>query len=412
MKKTVVELFAGVGGFRCGLNHVELKDDKTIENGNWKFLWANQWEPSTKSQEAYECYGKRFGFDDVSNTDIFQVEPHDIPEHTLLVGGFPCQDYSVAQTLSNSKGIEGKKGVLWWAIEAVLAVKQPPFVLLENVDRLLLSPAKQRGRDFGMILRSFYENGYNVEWRVINAGEYGLPQKRRRTYIFAYHKSTNYYKQMKKINERDVIFEKGMFVKQFPIKDEYEAITKAEISSYKDLIQVSNEFKCNFYNAGVMHDGDIYTVKTKPDYNLIYPLRNIRQECEIDSKYFLNDEKLKKFKFLKGSKKIPRVKPNGESYNYCEGAMPFPDNLDAPARTMLTSEGGVSRTTHVIEDFKTKKPRLLTPIECERINGFPDNWTNTGMTEKKRNFMMGNALVVGIIERIGKEIENIIENEN
>jgi len=92
--------------------------------------------------------------------------------------------------------------------------------------------------------------------------------------------------------------------------------------------------------------------------------------------------------------------------------MPFPDNLDAPARTMLTSEGGVSRTTHVIEDFKTKKPRLLTPIECERINGFPDNWTNTGMTEKKRNFMMGNALVVGVIEKIGEEIEKIIENED
>lgn len=92
--------------------------------------------------------------------------------------------------------------------------------------------------------------------------------------------------------------------------------------------------------------------------------------------------------------------------------MPFPNNLDAPARTKLTSEGVVSRTTHVIEDFKTKKPRLLTPIECERINSFPDNWTNTGMTEKKRNFMMGNALVAGVIEKIGEEIEKIIENED
>lgn len=92
--------------------------------------------------------------------------------------------------------------------------------------------------------------------------------------------------------------------------------------------------------------------------------------------------------------------------------MSFPDNLDAPARTTLTSEGGVSRTTHVIEDFKTKELRLLTPIECERINGFLDNWTNTGMTERKRNFMMGNALVVGVIEKIGEEIEEIIKNED
>ena len=412
MEKTAIELFAGVGGFRCGLNHVELKDDKVVEKGNWKFLWANQWEPATKSQEAYECYAKRFDEDSVSNVDIFEVDKHNIPDHTLLVGGFPCQDYSVAQTLSNSKGIEGKKGVLWWAIEQTLAIKQPPFVLLENVDRLLLSPAKQRGRDFGIMLRSFYENGYDVQWRVINAGEYGLPQKRRRTYIFAYHKSTNYYKEMQKVKDRDVIFEKGLFIQQFPIKSEYQAISETSISEYKDLKDVSDNFKCQFYNAGVMTNGGIYTVKVKSDYNLIYPLRNIREENPVDEKHFLNDKQIEKFAFLKGSKKIPRVKPNGEPYYYCEGSMPFPDNLDAPARTMLTSESGVSRTTHVIEDFKTKNLRLLTPRECERINGFPDDWTNTGMSDKKRYFMMGNALVVGVIERIGQEIENIIEKED
>ena len=411
MEKTMVELFAGVGGFRCGLNHVELKDGKTIENGNWKCLWANQWEPSTKSQEAYDCYAMRFGSEDVSNVDIFRVDKREIPNHTLLVGGFPCQDYSVAQTLSNSKGIEGKKGVLWWAIEEILAIKKPPFVLLENVDRLLLSPAKQRGRDFGIILRSFYENGYDVQWRVINAGEYGLPQKRRRTYIFAYHKSTNYYKKMQKINDYDVIFSRGMFVQQFPIKESYEDITESSIVEYKDLIEVSNLFKCQFYNAGIMKKGGIYTVKVKADYKLIYPLRNIREENKVEDKYFLSESQIEKFAFLKGSKKIPRVKPNGEPYYYTEGSMPFPDNLDVPARTMLTSESGVSRTTHVIEDFKTKKPRLLTPRECERINGFPDDWTNTGMSDKRRYFMMGNALVVGIIEKIGIELEKILNEE-
>ena len=208
-----------------------------------------------------------------------------------------------------------------------------------------------------------------------------------------------------------MIFEKGMFIKQFPLKDGYGALNESNVSEYKDLVDVSNNFKCEFYNAGIMHDGGIYTVKTKPDYNLVYPLRNIRLESKVEDKYFLNEEKVKKFAFLKGAKKIPRVKPNGEPYYYTEGSMPFPDNLDAPARTMLTSEGGISRTTHVIEDYCTKKPRLLTPIECERINGFPDDWTNTGMTDKRRNFMMGNALVVGIIERIGKVIEEIIENE-
>lgn len=412
MKKTCVELFAGVGGFRCGLNKVSLENEKVKENGNWKFLWANQWEPSTKTQDAYQCYGTRFGFDDISNVDIFQVNKKDIPDHTLLVGGFPCQDYSVAQTLSNSKGIEGKKGVLWWAIEEILEVKKPSFVLLENVDRLLLSPAKQRGRDFGIILRSFFENGYDVQWRVINAAEYGFPQKRRRVYIYAYHKSTNYYKEMKNVNNHDTVFKKGIFAKKFPIKDGYEKITETSIADYQDIIQVSNNFKCEFYNSGVMQNGEIYTVKTTPDCNLIYPLKNIREKDNIDEKFFLTENQIEKFTFLKGSKRIPRVKPDGTPYYYSEGTMPFPENLDSPARTILTSEGGISRSTHVIEDFKTKKLRLLTPIECERINEFPDNWTNTGMTQKRRNFMMGNALVVGIIEKIGEEIENIIENED
>lgn len=412
MEKTVVELFAGVGGFRCGLNKVELKNDKVKENGNWKFVWANQWEPSTKTQDAFDCYSKRFGSDDVSNVDIFEVNKKEIPNHTLLVGGFPCQDYSVAQTLSNSKGIEGKKGVLWWAIADVLKTKKPPFVFLENVDRLLLSPASQRGRDFGIILRSFYDNGYAVEWRVINAGEYRFQQKRRRTYIIAYHKTTNYYKEMKKINMKDIVLTNGIFAKQFPTKSEILDSNMTNISNYKDLVDISDNFKNQFYNSGVMFNGEVFTAKLESDCNEVFALRKIRETKDVDEKYFLSEDKIEKFRYLKGYKRIPRIKPNGETYMYSEGAMSFPDNLDLPARTMLTSESGVSRTTHVIEDYKTNKLRLLTPLECERINGFPDTWTNTGMTDKKRYFMMGNALVVGVVEKIGIELEKIIEKED
>lgn len=412
MQKTVVELFAGVGGFRCGLNNVKLKGDKVTEKGNWNFVWANQWEPSTKTQEAFECYSKRFGKDDVSNVDIFQVNKKEIPNHTLLVGGFPCQDYSVAQTLSNSKGIEGKKGVLWWAIADILKVKKPPFVFLENVDRLLLSPASQRGRDFGIILRSFYENGYDVEWRVINAGEYGFQQKRRRVYIIAYHKSTKYCKKMRKIDKKNILLKEGVFVKQFPVKEKEINSNISGILEYKDLIDVSDNFKNQFYNSGVMVNGEIYTAKLEHDCDSVYQLDDLIENNKVDKKYFLSEDRIEKFRKLKGSKRIPRKKPNGEDYIYSEGSMPFPDNLNVPARTMLTSESGTSRMTHVIEDYVTKKLRFLTPLECERINGFPDNWTNTGMSDKKRYFMMGNALVVNVVEKIGIELEKIVENED
>ncbi len=412
MRKTVIELFAGVGGFRCGLNNVSLIDGKAVENGNWSFVWANQWEPSTRSQEAYDCYIKRFGDKDASNVDIFQVNKKNIPDHSLLVGGFPCQDYSVARTLSGSKGIEGKKGVLWWAIIDTIKEKKTPFLFLENVDRLLISPSSQRGRDFGLILRSLLDNGYAVEWRVINAGEYGEPQKRRRTYIIAYHKSTKYYKEMKSLELGDILNNKGIFTRLFPISEVIDN-NSIDISkdSYIDLAEFSDKFKAQFYNSGVMIDGIVYTSKVNALVEPVFPLRNIREESKVDKKYFLADEKIEKFRYLKGSKRIPRTKPNGDVYMYSEGAMSFPDNLDAPARTMLTSESGLSRMSHVIEDYKTSRLRLLTPLECERINGFPDNWTDTGMTDKRRYFMMGNALVVGIVRKIGQELEKIIDAE-
>ena len=206
MKKTVVELFAGVGGFRVGLNNIKGFDEsgKAIEDGDWDFVWANQWEPATKEQHAYDCYATRFGKEESSNEDISTVDKKKIPDHTLLVGGFPCQDYSVARSLSQEKGIEGKKGVLWWQINDILKAKQPKFVLLENVDRLLKAPSKQRGQAFGIMLRCFTDNVYGVQWKVINAADYGHPQRRRRTFIFAFHKSTQYYKAFKASAKKEI----------------------------------------------------------------------------------------------------------------------------------------------------------------------------------------------------------------
>ncbi len=410
MEKTVVELFAGVGGFRVGLNDVKLKNDKVIEKNTFDFVWVNQWEPSTKSQDAYNCYIKRFGDKHTSNEDINIINKKEIPDHTLLVGGFPCQDYSVAQTLSTSNGIKGKKGVLWWNINEILKIKKPPFVLLENVDRLLKSPAKQRGRDFAIMLKCFYENGYDMEWRVINASEYGFGQKRRRVFIFAYLNKTKYSKFLNKFNDNDIIIKYGIFAKTFPVKENI--LKPNSISIQKDsILNISDNFKFEFNNSGVMKKGNITSCKTEAITIAKLPLKDLMVKTKVDANYFLSKEQIKKMKYLKGAKKIPRLRPNGEIYNYSEGSMPFPENLNESARTMLTSEKSINRSSHIVEDFLTKKIRFILPVEAERINGFPDNWTNTGMTERKRYFMMGNALVIGIIKKLGVEINNIINNE-
>ena len=416
MDKTVIELFAGVGGFRVGLNNIKEigKDGKAIENGVFKFIWSNQWEPSTKAQHAFDCYNIRFPDKNNSNIDIALVnKKRDIPAHTLLCGGFPCQDYSVARSLSKEKGIEGKKGVLWWQINKILKTKKPPFILLENVDRLLKSPSTQRGRDFGIMLRCLNDLGYGVEWRVINAAEYGFPQKRRRIYIFGFHKSTNYYNKIVKNSIESIINEAGIFAKAFPIES-FGKINTSDISkeSYPSLIEVTNEYKFGFENSGIMFKNKVHTTKVLPKIKKAITLGEILQTENIPNECFINEDQKTKFKYLKGSKKIPRISKSGVEYNYSEGAMCFPDYLDIPGRTMLTSEGTINRSTHVVEDIKTKKLRILTPIEAERLNQFPDNWTNTGMTSKKRYFMMGNALVCGIIKKLGYKIKEIIEKEN
>lgn len=419
MKKTAIELFAGVGGFRVGLNHVSLgKNGKAIEENRFDFVWANQWEPSTKIQHAFDCYHERFskgdGSDDAefSNEDISTVDKKAIPDFSLLTGGFPCQDYSVARSLSQEKGIEGKKGVLWWQINDILKTKKPPFVLLENVDRLLKSPSKQRGRDFGIMLRCFADNDYSVEWRVINAAEYGHPQKRRRTYIFAYKNTTNHGEAYKSISPEDIITKNGIFAVEFPILNDIKIHeTSMNKESYKDLVEISDKFAFNFENSGFMRNHVIYTTKSTPINVEPITLDKIILNKKIDNNYFLTESQNEKFKYLKGSKKIPRISNTGHEYMYSEGAMSYPDSYDNPGRTMLTSEGTVNRSTHVIEDRLTKQYRLLTPVECERLNQFPDNWTNT-MNDKRRYFMMGNALVTGIIKKLGHTIEQYIENED
>ena len=417
MEKTVIELFAGVGGFRVGLNNITkiAKNGIAIEKGPWSFLWANQWEPSTKIQHAFNCYNTRFPSDlNNSNIDITKVDKKSIPDHTLLTAGFPCQDYSVARTLKNEKGIEGKKGVLWWEINNILKEKRPPFVLLENVDRLLKSPAKQRGQAFGIILRCFADLGYGVQWRVLNAADYGHPQKRRRIFIFAFHKKTNYFKcfvgnsdfSQQTIASSTIfkIFASNLLDKRL----NYETSISSKI--YKTTADLSDKFTFSFENAGYMLKYKIITAKLVANYN--GKIKTLRQ-C-LDSKnvpeYCYNVD-VNKFAKLKGPKKINRIAPNGHKYVYSEGGIPFPDKLNTAARTMLTSEGTINRSSHLILDPISMKYRILSPLECERLDEFPDNWTNTGMPEKRRYFMMGNALVCGLINTIGKEIELIIEKE-
>lgn len=433
-KIRVVELFAGVGGFRVGLEGYPKKN-----NSKYEVIWSNQWEPATKAQHASMVYEAKFGSKNHSNEDINEVvtrNVEELPDHDLLVGGFPCQDYSVATTLQNSKGLKGRKGVLWWSIQKILEAKKnkPKYLFLENVDRLLKSPANQRGRDFAVMLQSLNELGYAVEWRVINAAEYGMPQRRRRVFFIGYHKSTEIYKKIYSSNKTDWLTEKGTIAKAFPVV-KTNSIQEVELNG--NLVEITNNFNKEgklspFQNTGLLFKGKVYTKKTTVKYNgKKSKLEDFLQNGEVTEEFFIKDNLLKKpktiykkdgtqklittqkgmWEYLKGAKKEKRITREGFEYNYSEGAMIYPDALDNASRTIITGEGGKSpsRFKHVIESERGL--RRLTPIELERLNMFPDNHTKLeGITDTKRAFFMGNALVVGVVEKIGKELYNQINS--
>lgn len=404
MQKTICELFAGVGGFRLGFDRLD---------SGWRTTWFSQWEPGARRQWAHECYVAHYGDcadltgEYHTGDDISTVVKENIPDHSLLVGGFPCQDYSVAHTLASSQGIEGKKGVLWWQIRDTIIAKRPSFCLFENVDRLLKSPAKQRGRDFGVILACLTELGYSAEWRVVNAAQYGAAQRRRRTFIFAYRNDSVYGKKMAAVPAQEVMREAGLMAKAFPIS-EMSSVTEKVIGS--DIVAVSDHFAFAFENAGYLSQGMIYTAKITEAEEVPILLGDILQR-NVDEKYYIPSDKMAKWIYLKGAKKIPRKSANGHEYIFSEGPIAFPDPGDRPGRTMLTSESTLNRSTHVVCDPGTLRLRLLTPVEAERLQGFDDGWTNTGMPDRMRYFCMGNALVVPMITRMGKVLDEIIACE-
>ena len=406
----VVELFAGVGGFRIGLEGA---------SDAYRTIWNNQWEPSTVKQDASLVYQARFGREGHCNEDINTVKTETIPNHDLLVGGFPCQDYSVASTLSRSGGIEGKKGVLWWQIYRILKEKEvnrPQYLFFENVDRLLNSPAKQRGRDFAIILASLSDLGYTVEWRVINAADFGMPQRRRRTYILGYREDSVINTQIRDLKEW-TLFD-GVLAKAFHCSLKEGTISEFEIEG--TIQDVSNDFnkgrkETPFGTAGVMRHRKVWSADVTPQFDgpVLTLGDNIIDEELVPEEFFIADSDVARWKFEKGAKKIERTSKEGHSYIFSEGPMSFPDPLEKPSRTIITGEGGAgaSRFKHVVQTPSGRYRRLM-PIELERLNMFPDNHTLHGLvSDARRAFLMGNALVCGVVQQIGRSLFSFIFGE-
>jgi len=408
MSIRIAELFAGIGGFRVGF---ESANKKLKQPDLFKVVWSNQWEPGEKAQHASRVYEHRFGPEGHSNEDISTVDPGKIPKFDVIVGGFPCQDYSVAKPLNMSNGLEGKKGVLWWDIHRFLEKQKPKMAILENVDRLLVSPGNQRGRDFAIMLASLSDLGYAIEWRIINAAEYGFSQRRRRIFIIAHKKGTEGYRRIK-ASSAEALISSGLIASAFPVTTETLIPDTFELAG--EVWEITESFnkgvgrKSPFHNAGICVNRKVTTQKTLPVYKgKVKTLGSVLvDESKVPDEYFITASELKIWKQYKGAKRIMRTKKNGIQYEYAEGAMSFPDSVDKPARTIITSEGGrtPSRFKHVVKTPSGRYRRLL-PIELEQLSGFPKRYTDLpGLTDARRAFFIGNALVTGIVDKFAVTI--------
>lgn len=427
----VIELFAGVGGFHFGLKQVNQQRQAQGLPRAFNVVYANQWEPKGKHQHAARVYEARFGLAPVCR-DLMEVlddrtemaRIHALAP-TMLVAGFPCQDYSVAKPSAKSEGIEGKKGVLWWGIHRMLQTHitagQPvQQVLLENVDRLISSPSDCPGRDFAIILASLQSLGYGVSWQVVNSGEYGFAQRRKRVFIVAVHQSTPQFQRLKQAATGDL---SGLLIDATPLAQALPVQLVNAVSSFElggDIYAAQESYqaaaggKSQFANAGVCIDGRVYTSKVRavalPDctaftgHALHLTLGDVvAQTRDVPASFYIPDTSIPQWEYVKGAKSVPRVGATGFAYNFTEGAMAFPDALDKPSRTVITSEGGtsVSRTKHVVRNADGRL-RRLTPEELEVLSGFPRGFTQLdGVNDIARAKLMGNSLITGVVARIG-----------
>jgi DNA (cytosine-5)-methyltransferase 1 len=369
MQLTAVSLFAGVGGFDLAMQRqgIDVKAAVEIDKKAREVL-AKQF-PSTKL------------FDDVKEVTGEQLRATGfIPERGIITGGFPCQDLSIAGL---RKGLAGERSGLFHEIIRLADELRPQMFVLENVPGLLSS---QQGKDMGIVITALVERGYGVCWRVLDSQNFGVPQRRRRVFIVA---SLGNHRQ-----PVEVLFERESSQWNFEaLGKTRKAIANRAEESLRTFVKAKR--------AQTVDDDESWVEKeTVPTLNA-FDIGDTRTTTAIlfqgnrvgDPRFYedgISPTVLNRWGT--GGNNVPlMLSHGGEQANTITASIYH-------KQTVVNQDVSSGHLLH--NDFIVRR---LTPKECERLQGFPDDWT-ADQADSNRYKQMGNAVTVPVAEWIMKRV--------
>ena len=362
----VFSMFSGIGGFEVGL----LMSEKDVELVGF----------SEVDKYAIEIFEKQFkGIKNYGNATT--INENELPNFDLLVGGFPCQAFSVA---GKQRGFNDTRGTLFFDVARILKHKKPKHFILENVRGLL---SHDSGRTFQTILKVLSDIGYLVQWEVLNSKNYGVPQNRERVYIVGHLRE----------DSRPEVFPITKVGSENNQNNKPKEITKDMSMAYRvyDTDGISTTLRA--VGGGVGAKTGLYKVGVLKNHN---KLRETEKSTCIDSNYWKgldNHAQRTGVMIAEATQKGYAVAEEGDSIN-----LAVPNSKTRRGRVgkkiAQTLDTGVHQYT-----LKSSKIRRLTPTECERLQGFPDGWTE-GISDTQRYKCLGNAVTTNVVCEIAKRL--------
>ena len=373
-----IDLFAGIGGFRYGLQKVEIESESSSDHesgasqhGQRAFhcVWSNEWD-----KYANQIYKKHYG--ECDTRDIRTVDTKDIPDHDLLCAGFPCQSFSIA---GKRLGFEDTRGTMFFEIARIIRDKRPRYFLLENVKGLL---SHDEGKTFQTILGVLSDLGYEYQWQVLNSKNFGVPQNRERVFIVGHLRETS----------RPEVF---------PIGESYSISHQTKYAEQAGRSRISSTIDARY--GSLRNAGETY----------LHYIGGIRGKRDM----WLKDNKQNSRNFSQGQRVYSSdgiastIAGNAGGLGGKTGlyAIPVltPDRMEKRQNGRRFKNDGDPAFTLTSQDkhgvYDGLNIRRLTPVECERLQGFPDNWTE-GISDTQRYKCLGNAVTTLVITEIGKKL--------